>query len=90
MMAEAYARIPGPTCDTPESGTVCWIELTIHEGKFHQVKRMFEAVRRKVFYLRRVAMGPLLLDPGLAPGEWRELTDEETELLRQYRKDGAL
>jgi len=68
--------------------TLSWIELTIHEGKFHQVKRMFEAVGKKVLYLRRVSMGPLRLDPGLAPGEWRELTEEELDSLRSYRKDG--
>ncbi|TFE30786.1 pseudouridine synthase [Cohnella luojiensis] len=68
--------------------TLCWIELTIHEGKFHQVKRMFEAVGKKVLYLRRISMGPLKLDPTLAPGEWRELTEEELESLRNYRKDG--
>lgn len=65
-----------------------WIELTIHEGKFHQVKRMFEAVGKKVMYLRRISMGPLQLDKTLAPGEWRELTEEEVESLRNYRKDG--
>ncbi|RKP54506.1 rRNA pseudouridine synthase [Cohnella endophytica] len=70
------------------SSTRSWIELQIHEGKFHQVKRMFEAVGKKVLYLRRVAMGPLRLDPSLAPGEWRELTEEELESLRNYRKDG--
>jgi 16S rRNA pseudouridine516 synthase len=65
-----------------------WIELTIHEGKFHQVKRMFEAVGKKVLYLRRISMGPLQLDPALSPGEWRELTEEEIESLRNFRKDG--
>ncbi|WP_256756827.1 pseudouridine synthase [Cohnella sp. WQ 127256] len=66
-----------------------WIELTIHEGKFHQVKRMFEAVGKKVLYLRRISMGPLKLDPALAPGEWRELTEEEVDSLRNYRKGGT-
>lgn len=66
-----------------------WIELTIHEGKFHQVKRMFEAVGKKVLYLRRISMGPLTLDKTLEPGEWRELTAEEVDCLRNYRKDGA-
>ncbi|MFC4600009.1 pseudouridine synthase [Cohnella hongkongensis] len=72
----------------PECPPLSWIELTIREGKFHQVKRMFEAVGKKVLYLRRVAMGPLRLDPGLAPGEWRELTEDEVNSLRNYRKDG--
>ena len=64
-----------------------WIELTIREGKYHQVKRMFEAVGKKVLYLRRVAMGPLPLDEALAVGEWRELTEEEVTALREYRKE---
>lgn len=70
------------------TGPLSWIELTIHEGKFHQVKRMFEAVGKKVLYLRRISMGPLVLDPTLEPGRWRELTAEEVESLRAYRKDG--
>jgi 16S rRNA pseudouridine516 synthase len=61
------------------------IRLTIHEGKFHQVKRMFEAVGKKVTYLKRVSMGPLELDPTLALGEYRELTAEELELLRERK-----
>ncbi|MDI4644943.1 pseudouridine synthase [Cohnella hashimotonis] len=63
-----------------------WIELTIAEGKYHQVKRMFEAVGKKVLYLRRIEMGPLPLDESLAPGQWRELTEDELERLRSYKK----
>lgn len=63
-----------------------WIELTIAEGKYHQVKRMFEAVGKKVLYLRRNEMGPLPLDETLAPGEWRELTEDELERLCSYKK----
>lgn len=68
--------------------SLSWIELTIHEGKFHQVKRMFEAVGKKVLYLRRVSMGPLTLDAALEPGQWRELSEQEVDSLRHYRKDG--
>lgn len=53
------------------------IELTIQEGKFHQVKRMFEAVGKRVTYLKRISMGSLILDENLALGEYRELTTEE-------------
>jgi 16S rRNA pseudouridine516 synthase len=53
------------------------IELTITEGKFHQVKRMFEAVGKRVVYLKRISMGPLELDESLELGEYRELSDEE-------------
>ncbi|MBO0960321.1 rRNA pseudouridine synthase [Neobacillus sp. MM2021_6] len=68
-----------------KSGIRSDIELTITEGKFHQVKRMFEAVGKKVVYLKRISMGPLPLDETLELGEYRELTDEEVELLREYQ-----
>jgi 16S rRNA pseudouridine516 synthase len=68
-----------------KSGIHSDIELTITEGKFHQVKRMFEAVGKKVVYLKRISMGPLPLDETLELGEYRELTDEEIELLRDYQ-----
>lgn len=51
--------------------------LTISEGKFHQVKRMFLEVGNEVAYLKRISIGPLLLDEKLAVGEYRELTQEE-------------
>jgi 16S rRNA pseudouridine516 synthase len=60
------------------------IKLTIQEGKFHQVKRMFEAVGKKVIYLKREEFGGLLLDPDLQEGEYRELTDEELAHLKSY------
>ena len=59
------------------------IELTIHEGKFHQVKRMFESVGKKVVYLKRLSMGKLILDESLNLGEYRELTDEEVKLIEE-------
>ncbi len=59
------------------------VELTIQEGKFHQVKRMFEAVGKEVIYLKRLSMGTLILDERLAPGEYRELTEKELEALKQ-------
>ena len=57
------------------------ILLTIQEGKFHQVKRMFEALGCRVVFLKRLSMGSLKLDPELKPGEYRPLTEEELELL---------
>ncbi|MEQ2561845.1 pseudouridine synthase [Ventrimonas sp. CLA-AP-H27] len=57
------------------------ILLTIQEGKFHQVKRMFEALGCQVVFLKRLSMGSLKLDPELKPGEYRPLTEEELELL---------
>lgn len=57
--------------------------VTIQEGKFHQVKRMFEALGCKVAYLKRLSMGPLRLDEGLGPGEYRALSQEEIRLLQE-------
>lgn len=59
------------------------IEVTIQEGRFHQVKRMFEAVGCRVVYLKRLSMGTLVLDEKLKPGEYRSLTEEETAELRK-------
>jgi len=59
------------------------IELVLHEGKFHQVKRMFEAVGKKVIYLQRIEMGGLKLDESLKTGDYRELTADEINLLKQ-------
>ena len=55
--------------------------VTIQEGKYHQIKRMFAGVQKKVLFLKRVQMGSLLLDEALAPGEYRALTEEELHLL---------
>lgn len=60
------------------------IRLTIQEGKYHQVKRMFEAVGKKVTYLKREEFGGLKLDEELEEGEYRELTDDELMLLKRY------
>ena len=65
------------------SGEQSEIELTIHEGKFHQVKRMFESVGKKVVYLKRLSMGQLKLDENLDLGEYRELTEEEIKLMEE-------
>jgi ribosomal small subunit pseudouridine synthase A (EC 5.4.99.-) len=64
------------------SGDISEVNLTIQEGKFHQVKRMFEAVGKKVIYLKRISMGGLRLDPGLKPGDYRRLTKDEIEYLK--------
>lgn len=60
--------------------------VTLQEGKFHQVKRMYAAVGLKVMKLKRISMGPLSLDPALAPGESRKLTDEEVALLKNLQE----
>jgi 16S rRNA pseudouridine516 synthase len=65
-----------------KSGPESEIELTITEGKFHQVKRMFQSVGKEVVYLKRLSMGPLELDQALGLGEYRPLTQEELDLLK--------
>ncbi len=57
--------------------------LTIHEGRFHQVKRMFHAVGKEVVYLKRLSMGPISLPKNLEKGKWQELTGEEVDTLYQ-------
>jgi len=64
-----------------ENGPYSEVHLTIREGKFHQVKRMMEAVGNPVRFLKRMTMGPLSLDPELPTGSYRTLTDHELELL---------
>ncbi|WP_226036372.1 pseudouridine synthase [Aquibacillus saliphilus] len=64
-------------------GEISEIEVTITEGKFHQVKRMFQSVGKEVIYLKRLTMGSLTLDTELQLGEYRELSDEEYGKLRQ-------
>jgi len=59
----------------------CLAYVTVYEGKYHQVKRMFAARGKHVTALHRERIGALQLDPALAPGEYRELTPEELELV---------
>ena len=57
--------------------------ITIREGRFHQVKRMFAATGHTVTYLKRISMGTVTLDESLKPGEYRRLTDEEVQSLKK-------
>lgn len=61
-------------------------EITITEGKFHQIKRMFEAVGSKIISLSRVKFAEIPLDPALEAGKWRFLTDEEIAAFTQNEK----
>ena len=65
------------------SGEISEAKVTIREGRYHQVKRMFEAIGCKVIYLKRLSMGNLNLDPALEKGAFRKLTEEETAALLQ-------
>ena len=57
------------------------VNVTIREGRFHQIKRMMEAAGSEVLYLKRLTMGPLQLDETLALGEYRPLTEDEKQAL---------
>ncbi|MBQ2640958.1 MAG: rRNA pseudouridine synthase [Lachnospiraceae bacterium] len=57
--------------------------VTIREGKYHQIKRMFAAVGKEVLYLKRLSMGTLRLDPALEPGQFRKLTEAEIRQLQE-------
>lgn len=64
--------------DSPTHG-----KITVTEGKYHQIKRMFHAVGSEITYLERITFGGIPLDTSLARGEWRELTEDEVKLLRR-------
>ena len=61
--------------------------VTLQEGKFHQVKRMLAACGKPVTYLKRLSMGPLNLDEGLKPGEFRHLTEAEVTMLQSRTQE---
>lgn len=64
-----------------ERGSISTIEVIIYEGKYHQVKRMFQAVGKEVIYLKRISMGELKLDESLEPGSFRELNNNELKII---------
>lgn len=76
-IGEARPTLPGKVERAGEKT----ILLTIHEGKFHQVKRMMQAIGNHVLALKRVSFGGITLDTVLKPGEYRELTENEVKLL---------
>ncbi|MGI6706070.1 MAG: pseudouridine synthase [Clostridia bacterium] len=80
-LEEDFTTLPAEL-EIIQSGKPSHVKVTIYEGKYHQVKRMFQAVGKKVIYLKRIAMGNLSLDESLAPGEARELSEEEVDCLR--------
>ncbi len=81
MLDDGYVTKPAQL-NILHSGPQSEIELTITEGKFHQVKRMFQSVDKEVVYLKRLSMGALELDPELQLGEYRHLTEEELDSLK--------
>lgn len=79
----APARLTILSSNMTEGTCESEIEITITEGRYHQIKRMFEAVGMKVTYLKRLSMGELKLDDSLLCGEYRKLSDSEINLLKE-------
>ncbi|MDF2883362.1 MAG: pseudouridylate synthase family protein [Clostridiaceae bacterium] len=82
VLDDGYKCLPGKLniISSTENGSE--VEVIIHEGKFHQVKRMFQSVGKEVVYLKRTNFGPLELDPTLEEGNYRELSREEIAILK--------
>ena len=68
-------------------GMTSEVRVRVSEGKYHQVKRMLASRGAPVVYLKREQIGALKLDPSLEPGQWREMTEEEVQLLEQEAND---
>lgn len=85
-LEDGYVTLPSELKILKNMETQAQAEVTIYEGKYHQVKRMFEAIGRSVMYLKRLSMGSLVLDPNLEKGEYRYLTKEEIECLKEEGK----
>lgn len=81
VLDDGYKTMPAEL-EIIKAGQRSEIEIVLHEGKFHQVKRMFEAADKKVIYLKRIQMGGLKLDETLEAGACKELTPAEVELLK--------
>lgn len=81
VLEDGYKTLPAQL-EILASGSVSEVKISIQEGKFHQIKRMFIAVDKEVTYLKRLTMGTLELDPTLPLGEYRELTEEELTRLQ--------
>mgnify|MGYP001022109671 CR=1 FL=1 len=83
-IGQGYITMPA-TLNILTAANISEVELTIHEGKFHQVKRMFQAVGKEVIYLKRISMASLKLDISLNLGQYRRLTDNELKELRKFQ-----
>ena len=81
VLEDGYKSMPAKL-EILESGEVSKGRVYIKEGKFRQIRRMFVMLGKEVFYLKREKMGAIRLDPSLSVGKYRELTEEETDLLQ--------
>lgn len=82
-LEDGYATLPATIeLDADGMGGI----ITLVEGKYHQIKRMLEALKNKITYLERITFGPLVLDEALGRGEWRYLDDDEIDALEKHGK----
>ena len=81
VLEDGYSCLPARLERLADNGVQSEVLITLHEGKFHQVKRMTASRGAPVLYLKRLSMGPLRLDPALECGKWRYLTKEEEDAL---------
>ena len=81
-IGEKHLTLPSKLAIVKNGETVSQVLITLREGKFHQIKRMFEKVGSELLYLKRISFGSLTLDEALAPGAFRSLTEEEIRQLR--------
>lgn len=79
---DGYKTLPA-NLEIISSDIISKVNLTIKEGKYHQVKRMFGSLSMNVLYLKRISIGMLALDEDLKPGEYREISEEEIKLLKK-------
>lgn len=76
---DGYKTLPARLVILKSGENSSEVEITVREGKFHQIKRMFEAIGMHVVYLKRIAMGALYLDESLKAGEVKKLTKDDIE-----------
>jgi pseudouridine synthase len=85
VLEDGERTAPAAVRRVSESDTNAWYEITLHEGRNQQIRRMFDAIGHSVVKLRRVRIGPLQ-DLNLRPGEWRHLLAGEVRQLRKKRR----
>ncbi|MCM1179320.1 MAG: rRNA pseudouridine synthase [Clostridium sp.] len=84
--ADLHTALPAKlsiVADYNAEENLSYVNITIQEGKFHQIKRMFQTVGKKVIYLKRISFGTLTLPEDLPCGRYRRVTEEELELLKK-------
>lgn len=87
ILDDGYKCLPAGLEVINSSQEESQVYVTLQEGKFHQVKRMFQSLNKMVIYLKRAAFGPLTLDENLEEGQYRELSEEE---LRKLKEEAGL